>query len=111
MVKPHYGSLLSVLTPPAGKEVTPRTKSCGRVLTSVEELKTIDEKERLKKNKKRNVSKELNKRKMRKQSRQRKRLKQRNLGGLAKQNVPVAPVKERQGGVKEMCQKVTKLRE
>ena len=51
MVQPHCGSLSSVLTPPARKEVAPRIKSCGRVLTSVENLKAIEEKERLKKEK------------------------------------------------------------
>ena len=51
ILEPHCDSLLSVLAPPARIEVARPPKSCGRVLTSVENLKAMEEKERAKKDK------------------------------------------------------------
>ena len=51
MLQSHCGSLVSVLTPPVRRKEVESTKSCGRVLTSVENLKAIEEKETAKKEK------------------------------------------------------------
>ena len=49
----HNGSLSTLLIPPL-KEVTkkpPQKKSCGRILTSKENIKAMEEKERVKQEK------------------------------------------------------------
>lgn len=51
MLQSHCGSLLSVLSPPKRREEVQPIKQCGRVLTSMENLKAIEEKERVKKEK------------------------------------------------------------
>ena len=49
MLQPHCGSLLSLVTPPVRRKEP--TKSCARVLTSIDNLKAIEEKEKAKKEK------------------------------------------------------------
>ena len=53
MLEAHCGSLSSLLTLPDREKLkkTPPKKSCGRVLTSVENIRAIEEKERNKKEK------------------------------------------------------------
>ena len=49
-VQPHCGSLTTLLAPPIRTDM-PLRKSCGRVLTSIENVRAINEKERMKKEK------------------------------------------------------------